>query len=119
MSSFVIGQQVEWLTRPMPGGYLRGIVVHIGKHMIKIKVQSPKTGEYKEKWAEPQNLKAVKLWEVREITGYGWNWRIHGPVRFIYATSRNDAKNHFIKAGYKQFKSTYLTAVAVNDEVQS
>ncbi len=60
-----------------------------------------------------------KLWEVRELTlGYGgWNRRQHGPTRFIYASYRRDAKNLFIKAGYKQFKNTRLTAVAIKDEV--
>jgi hypothetical protein len=59
-----------------------------------------------------------KLWEVREISGQGWGWRMHGQVRFIYATSRKDAKNQFIHAGYKQFKSTRLTA-RVEGEVPS
>lgn len=58
-----------------------------------------------------------KLWEVREVSGEGWKWCQHGHTRYIYAASRKDAKNHFIKAGYKQFKSTRLTAVAVSDEV--
>jgi hypothetical protein len=56
-----------------------------------------------------------KLWEVREVSGQGWDWRQHGHTRSIFATSRRDAKNQFIKAGYKQFKNTRLTAVAVKE----
>lgn len=57
---FNLGQEVEWLTRPTgDGGYLRGIVMQISSSRIKIKVQSPKTGEFKEKWAEPKYLRAV------------------------------------------------------------
>ena len=54
-----VGDEVEWLTRPVPGGYLHGTVVQVGTSRVKIKVQSPKTGEWKEKWAEPQYLRKV------------------------------------------------------------
>ncbi len=57
-----------------------------------------------------------KLWEVREVTGQGWDYRVHGYHRFFYATSRKDAKEQFIRAGYKQFKSTRLTAVRSGGE---
>ena len=53
------GEQVEWLTRPVPGGYLQGIVIKPGQHRIGIAVQSPKTGEWKPKWAEPNYLRRV------------------------------------------------------------
>lgn len=56
-----------------------------------------------------------KLWEVREVTGYGWYYRQHGHTRAIFATSRKTAKDLFIKAGYKQFKNTRLTAVSVGE----
>ena len=56
-----------------------------------------------------------KLWGVREASGYGLDYRVHGPERYIYAKSRKDAKNQFIKAGYKQFKSSRLTAVRGGD----
>ncbi len=61
-----------------------------------------------------------KLWEVRELTlGYSsWNRRQHGPTRLIYASYRRDAKNLFIQAGFKQFKNTRLTAVAVKEEAR-
>lgn len=58
--SFSIGQQVEWITRPTGnGGYLRGEILKISVSKIKIKVQSPKTGEWKEKWAESCYLRKV------------------------------------------------------------
>jgi len=57
---FVVGQEVEWLTRPTPGGYLHGIVLKIGTRKIGIAVQSPKTGEWKPKWAEPKYLRKVE-----------------------------------------------------------
>lgn len=57
-----------------------------------------------------------KLWEVREVSGTSRDWRQHGHTRCIEATSRKEAKNLFIKAGYKQFKSTRLTAISVDEE---
>ncbi len=53
-----------------------------------------------------------KLWEVREVSGQGWDYRVHGYHHFFYATSRKHAKDQFIKAGYKQFKSSRVTAVS-------
>jgi len=55
-----VGQEIEWLSRPTHDGYLHGTVVQIGARKVKIKIQSPKTGEYKEKWAEPQYLRRVE-----------------------------------------------------------
>jgi len=55
---FYQGQTIEWLTRPIPGGYLHGIVIKVGKSKVGIAVQSPKTGEWKPKWAEPTYLRA-------------------------------------------------------------
>jgi hypothetical protein len=51
-----------------------------------------------------------KLWEVREISD---KWPHHqiGHSRYIHATSRKDAKEQFISAGYKQFEYTRLTAM--------
>lgn len=57
-----------------------------------------------------------KLWEVREVTGYGYNYRQHGHSRFIYAVSRRDAKILFVREGYKQFESSRLTATPVSEE---
>ena len=54
-----VGQEVEWLTRPVPGVYLRGIVLKLGTRKVGIAVQSPKTGEWKPKWAEPKYLRKV------------------------------------------------------------
>ena len=57
-NTLTIGQEVEWLTRPTSDGYLHGIVVQIGlKGKIKIRIQSPQTGEWKEKWAEARYLR--------------------------------------------------------------
>ena len=53
-----VGDEVEWLTRPIPGGYLKGIVLKLGTRKIGIAVQS-KTGEWKPKWAEPQYLRKI------------------------------------------------------------
>ena len=61
MSELAVGQEVEWLTRPMLGGYLHGIVCQIGMRRVKIAVQSPKTGEWKQKWAEPAYLRPVQV----------------------------------------------------------
>ncbi len=62
-----------------------------------------------------------KLWEVRELTlGYSSGNRFqHGHTRFIYASSRRDAKKLFKQAGYKQFKNTRLTAVVVKEEASA
>lgn len=54
-----IGQEVEWLSRPTHDGYLHGVVLQVGTSKAKIRVQSPKTGEYKEKWAEIRYLRSV------------------------------------------------------------
>ena len=59
MEEWTIGQAVEWLTRPIPGGYLHGIVIKPGNRKVGIVVQSPKTGEWKPKWAEPRYLRSV------------------------------------------------------------
>ncbi len=52
---------------------------------------------------------------MREVSGQGWDYRVHGHTRFMHGTSRKHAKDQFIKAGYKQFKSTRLTAVRGGD----
>ncbi len=53
-----------------------------------------------------------KIWAVREVSGKsGWSYCVHGHVRYFYATSRKDAKEQFIKGGYKLLISTRLTAV--------
>ena len=59
-TALAIGQEVEWLTRPMAGGYLHGIITKIGPNKIKIRIQSPKTGEWKEKWAEARYLRKIE-----------------------------------------------------------
>lgn len=53
-----------------------------------------------------------KIWAVREVTGHGWSYCVHGHVRFFYALSRKHAKEQFIKAGCKQFESSRVTAVS-------
>lgn len=58
--TWTIGQEVEWLTRPTPNGYLHGTVLQVNSSKAKIKVQSPKTGEWKEKWAELRCLRKVE-----------------------------------------------------------
>ncbi len=55
---FSINQEVEWLTRPIPGSYLHGIIFKIGTQKVGIIVKS-RTGEEKRKWAEPRYLRAV------------------------------------------------------------
>ena len=55
-----IGQEVEWLTHPTSNGYLHGIILQIGSSKAKIKVQSTKTGEWKEKWAELRCLREIE-----------------------------------------------------------
>ena len=57
-----------------------------------------------------------KIWAVREVSGKsGWSYCVHGHVRFFYARTRKDAKEQFIKGGYKQFESTHVTAVSEGD----
>jgi len=58
--TWTIGQEVEWLTRPTSSGYLHGIILQIGSSKAKIKVQSSKTGEWKEKWAELRCLREIE-----------------------------------------------------------
>ena len=58
--TLAIGQEVEWLTRLTSHGYLHGIVLQINSSRAKIKVQSPKTGEWKEKWANLRCLRKVE-----------------------------------------------------------
>ena len=60
MAEWNVGQEVEWLTRPTGNGYLRGIVVKSGPCKVGIAVQSPKTGEWKAKWAESRYLRMIK-----------------------------------------------------------
>lgn len=55
-----VGQRVEWLTRPIPGGYLHGVVVKVGPHKIGIAVQSPKTGQWKPKWVNADYLRKIE-----------------------------------------------------------
>lgn len=59
MHTFTLGERVEWLTRPIPGGYLHGIVIKPSSRKVGIAVQSPKTGEWKPKWAEPAYLRVL------------------------------------------------------------
>lgn len=54
------GQGVEWLTRPIRDGYLRGIVVKSGLQKVGIAVQDTRTGKWKPKWAEPRYLRKVE-----------------------------------------------------------
>ncbi len=58
---FTIGDRVEWLTRPMRGGYLQGTVLQIRDQKVKIEVFSPVTGERKVKWAFASNLRKVEV----------------------------------------------------------
>ena len=54
-----------------------------------------------------------KLWYVSEVNGKkGYAARQYGHTRAIYATSRKDAKEQFIKAGYKQVSNSVLTAAS-------
>src|SRR5260221_13668127 len=59
-----------------------------------------------------------KIWAVREVSGKsGWRYCVHGHVRFFYAITRKDAKEQFIKGGYKQVASTRVTAVSEGEEM--
>jgi hypothetical protein len=63
MKDFYKGQEIEWVTRPTPAGYLHGIVIKVGPRKVGIAVQN-KTGEWKPKWAELRYIRAIRCEEV-------------------------------------------------------
>lgn len=62
-----VGDEVEWLTRPLrEGGYLRGIVLHIGMKRVKIKLTWVSPHVEIVKWIAPEYLRKVELAESKE-----------------------------------------------------